>query len=78
MPRDQSVELDRLLDAQRTEFDPAKRRALLKEAQEKIVREAYWIPMFEPLNVAAIGAKVKGAVLHSNADVNITQLWLEG
>lgn len=78
VPKEQSVELDGLLDGERTEFDPAKRRELLKQAQEKIVREAYWIPMFEPLNVAAIGAKVKGAVLHSNADVNISQLWLEG
>ena len=57
--------------------DPARRMAILKDVQEKIVREAYWIPMFEPLNVAAIGPKVKGAVLQSNADMNMSQIWLE-
>jgi peptide/nickel transport system substrate-binding protein len=69
--------LDRLVEAQRVEFDPARRRDILKEAQEKIAREAYWVPLFEPMNVAAIGPKVKGAVLQSNADINMASLWLE-
>jgi peptide/nickel transport system substrate-binding protein len=77
VPREQSAELDRMLDASRAEFDPARRRDILREVQEKIVREAYWIPMFEPANVAAFGPKVKGAVLQSNADMNISTLWLE-
>jgi len=76
--RERSADLDRMLDESRAEFDAARRREILREVQEKIVREAYWIPMFEPLNVAAVGPKVKGAVLQSNADMNISQLWLEG
>jgi peptide/nickel transport system substrate-binding protein len=78
IPREANADLDRLVEAQRVEFDPARRRDLLKEAQEKIVREAYWVPLFEPNNFAATAAKVKGAVLQANGDVNIARLWLEG
>jgi peptide/nickel transport system substrate-binding protein len=77
-PPERKAELDPILDASRAEFDPARRREILRQAQEMIVRDAYWIPLFEPANVAAFGSKVKGAVLHSNADVNIASLWLEG
>jgi peptide/nickel transport system substrate-binding protein len=77
IPREANAELDRLVEAQRVEFDPARRRDILKDAQEKIVRDADWVPLFEPLNFAATGAKVKGAVLQSNGDINIARLWLE-
>lgn len=39
-------EVDRLLEEARTEQDPTKRLALYQQAEEIIVREAPWIPLF--------------------------------
>ncbi len=71
-------ELDRILEASRTEFDDAKRQALYDAAQEMLVRQAYWAPLFEPLNFAAFADSVKGAVLRSDGDVDLTVVSLNG
>lgn len=39
-------EVDRLLEAARAEADPEKRFALYREAEEKIVADAPWIPLY--------------------------------
>lgn len=69
--------LDKLLEAQRVAFDPAGRQALLDEAQALIMRQAYWAPLFEPLNFAALSSAVRDAALRSDGDISISTAWIE-
>jgi peptide/nickel transport system substrate-binding protein len=54
-------ELDALLDASRTELDVEKRIELLGRAQERIVEQAYMLPLYTPFTFYALNNRVKGA-----------------
>lgn len=69
--------LDKLLEAQRVAFDPAGRQTLLDDAQALIMRQAYWAPLFEPLNFAALSSAVKDAALRSDGDISVSSAWIE-
>ena len=73
----ENTELDEMLAAQRIEFDPAKRQALLDRIQETVVKGAYWIPLFEPLSFAAFAPSVHGAALRVDGDIDFTTVWLD-
>jgi peptide/nickel transport system substrate-binding protein len=70
-------ELDSMLAAQRVEFDPAKRQALLDKIQATIVTDAYWIPLFEPLSFAALSKSVHGEILRVDGDLNFPTIWMD-
>ncbi|HET7092872.1 MAG TPA: ABC transporter substrate-binding protein, partial [Thermomicrobiales bacterium] len=53
-------ELDKLLDAQLVELDPAKRKALLDQAQQIIHDEAPMIPMYDRVAINSVSDRVKG------------------
>jgi peptide/nickel transport system substrate-binding protein len=53
-------DLDRLLDAQLTELDPAKRTDLLKQAQQIIADGAPMIPMYDRVAINSIADNVLG------------------
>jgi peptide/nickel transport system substrate-binding protein len=50
----QSEEVDRLLDAETAEFDPARRQALLRELQSKLNEEAPFVPLLSFISNVAI------------------------
>jgi peptide/nickel transport system substrate-binding protein len=53
-------DLDKLLDAQLVELDPAKRRGLLDQAQQIIHDQAPMIPMYDRVAINSISDRVKG------------------
>jgi peptide/nickel transport system substrate-binding protein len=53
-------DLDRLLDAQLTELDPAKRTDLLKQAQQIVADGAPMIPMYDRVAINSISDNVLG------------------
>jgi peptide/nickel transport system substrate-binding protein len=70
-------EIDAWTEQSRVEFDDAKRQALYDRVQERLVDQAHWVPLFEPLNFAAFDRKVHGGALRSDGDVDVTKIWLE-
>lgn len=61
--------LDDKLALQRTLADPAARQALLDELQATIMREAWWKPLYEPLNFAVVSKDFEGAALDSRGAI---------
>ena len=45
--------MDKLLDEQRIEFDPAKRKAMLSKIQTIAVEDAHWLYLYEGIYAAA-------------------------
>ena len=62
--RIKDTELDKLLDDQAKEPDPAKRAALLEQAQVRIMENAYSFPVYNFARLFAASAKVKGFRTH--------------
>ncbi len=56
-------DLDKLIEAQRTEFDPEKRKQIFWKIQETVVDEAYWIPLYEGKYFAAMKNYVSGVTI---------------
>ena len=69
--------LDTLLDQQRVEFDPGKRRELLNEVQERAVEGAYWLYLYEGIYVAAMREAVQGLRLDTVGFHHLQELSLE-
>lgn len=69
--------LDEMLTAQRVAYDPAARQKLLDDAQALIMQQAYWAPLFEPLNFAALSSSVRDADLRADGDITISSAWIE-
>lgn len=53
-------EIDTLFDAQSGEFDPAKRAAIAKQLESKIIEQAFANPGFRLQRVVSLATKVKG------------------
>lgn len=70
-------DLDKLLEEQRVAFDPAARQALLDQAQARIMEQAYWAPLFEPMNFAALSSAVRGADLRVDGDLSVSSASVE-
>ncbi len=51
-------ELDAILDRTRTEIDPAARQQAVDEAQQYIVEQAYFIPLYVPMNFTAVSSSI--------------------
>ncbi|MBM3139724.1 MAG: peptide ABC transporter substrate-binding protein [Chloroflexi bacterium] len=52
--------LDRLLDQARTERDVEKRLRLYQQAEELIIKDAAWIPLYFPQRHIVVASRVKG------------------
>lgn len=70
-------ELDEMLEAQRAEFDPAKRKELLFKIQERAVDQALWMFLFEGIYVAAMREEVKGLTLDGVGFHHLQEIWIE-
>lgn len=53
-------ELDELFDKQRSEADPAARRALLRQIEKRVMEQAYYAPLFWAERIVVTDAKLKG------------------
>jgi peptide/nickel transport system substrate-binding protein len=71
-------ELDKLLDEQRIEFDPAKRKEMLSKIQKIAVEDAHWLYLYEGIYAAAFRENVKGLVLDTVGFHHLQELSIEG
>ena len=58
-----NAELEDLLKAQRLEFDPEKRKEIIFKAQDLLVDQAWWAPLYEPKYLVASRKVVKGITI---------------
>lgn len=71
-------EVDRFLDEARTSLDPAKRKAAYEKAQELIVGDIVWVPIYQTQEVAVLKNHVKGYVGHpAEYYVRFNGVWLD-
>jgi peptide/nickel transport system substrate-binding protein len=54
-----STEMDTLLDTTRTETDPAARQEAVNQAQQWIIENAIYVPLYTPINHIVVSGRVK-------------------
>lgn len=64
-----NAELDAMIAEQRITVDQAARQEILDKIQALVVTEAYWKPLFEPLNFAVVSTNVEGAQLYPGGEI---------
>ncbi|MDB4894320.1 MAG: hypothetical protein JWN15_582 [Firmicutes bacterium] len=75
--RYKNAEVDRLLDEARTSLDQAKRKAAYETAQELIVDDVVWLPVYQTQEIAVLKNYVKGYVGHpAEYYVRFNGVWL--
>ncbi len=71
-------DLDKLLETMRAETDPAKQQQAVEQAQQRIVEQAYMIPLYDPKTFFPLSTKVKGAYLsQKNNILYLEDAWIE-
>jgi len=70
-------ELDRLIEAQRVEFDPQKRKELLFKIQEIAVEEAYLLNLYEGKYAAASQDYVNDVWFDHGGMVHLQDIWID-
>lgn len=73
-----NAELDDMIAAQRVTVDEAARQEILDEIQALIVSEAYWKPLFEPLNFAVVSPRLVDARLGAGGELRPDLIGIEG
>ncbi|MFD4371243.1 ABC transporter substrate-binding protein [Streptomyces sp. NPDC058486] len=68
--------LQRDLDAQAAETDPARRAAHVAAAQRRILEQGYQIPVFEMTSVFAVSKKVRDLTFDSSSRLQFHDTWL--
>jgi peptide/nickel transport system substrate-binding protein len=75
--RYKNSEVDKLLDEARTSLDQAKRKTAYEKAQELIVNDVVWIPVYQTQEVGVLKNYVKGYVGHpAEYYVRFNSVWL--
>ena len=69
-------EVDRLLDAARLESDPARRTALYAEAEDLVLADAPWVPLYTGVDVWLVSPAVQGFTLPPIVVRRLHQVWL--
>ncbi|GAY07605.1 ABC transporter substrate-binding protein [Pseudonocardia sp. N23] len=67
--------LDASLTAQASEPDPVKRTAIVRQAQEIMVREKYYVPVVELTTVLGVGANVHDVTFDAASRVQLHGAW---
>jgi peptide/nickel transport system substrate-binding protein len=73
----ENAEMDALIEAQRIEFDAAKRTEQIQKIQEIAVKDAYWIYLYEGTYVAAMKEEVQGLELNLVGFHHLQDVWLD-
>ncbi|BDG70491.1 ABC transporter substrate-binding protein [Roseomonas fluvialis] len=76
-PNVRNPEFDRLADAIRAEFDPAKQDALIAELNARMVEDATWLFVVHDLNPRAMSPRVRGFVQAQNWAQDLTPVRME-
>ena len=69
-------EVDRLLDEAEPILDPARRFALFHTAEEHILNDAPWVPLFHPVGFAVRHPRVRNYRLHPLRPARVETVWL--
>ncbi|WP_093075852.1 ABC transporter substrate-binding protein [Pseudonocardia oroxyli] len=67
--------LQGLLTAQAAEPDPAKRTALVAQAQQEILAEGVFVPVVELTTVLGVGAQVHGITFDASSRIQLHDAW---
>lgn len=70
-------ELNALIEEQRITVDTAARQEILDKIQALVVTEAYWKPLFEPLNFAVVSSQVIDAQMNNSGELRPDLLAIE-
>ncbi len=71
-------ELDKLIEAQRSELDEAKRKQLVRDAVERIYQQMYFIPIANLASYRARSAAIRGTIIHKSPGLpHIQRAWLD-
>lgn len=73
----ENAELDAMIEEQRVTADDAARQEILDQIQELVVSQAYWKPLFEPLNFAVVATNVIDAQLNTAGELRPDLLAIE-
>lgn len=65
----ENAELDAMIEEQRVTVDGARRQEILDAIQELVVTEAYWKPLFEPLNFAVVSPDIVDPKLNTSGEL---------
>ena len=68
--------VDRLLDEADPLLDPARRFPLFHEAENLIMRDAPWVPLFHPAGSAVRHPRVRDYLLHPLRPSRVEEVWL--
>src|SRR5262249_37091782 len=69
-------DVDRILDEADPILDPSKRFALFHEAEERILQDAPWVPLFHPVGFAVRHPRVRNYRLHPLRPARVDTVWL--
>lgn len=73
----QNEELDAMIEEQRVTVDSEARQVILDEIQRVVISEAYWKPLFEPLNFAVVSTRVIDAEMNTAGELRPDLLAIE-
>lgn len=73
----EDAELNSMIERQRVTVDVAARQEILDQIQALVVSEAYWKPLFEPLNFAVVSTQVRDAQLNNAGELRPDLLAIE-
>jgi ABC-type transport system substrate-binding protein len=69
-------EVDRLLDEAEPILDPTRRFALFHAAEERVLNDAPWVPLFHPVGFAVRHPRVRNYRLHPLRPARVETVWL--
>ncbi|MBW2057937.1 MAG: twin-arginine translocation signal domain-containing protein [Deltaproteobacteria bacterium] len=73
----ENPELDRLIEKQRVEFDPEKRKRIFHRIQEIAVDEAYWLYLYEGKYIGAMRDYVHGVWFDPLGFIHLQDMWMD-
>lgn len=71
-------EVDKLLAAARTEQDRDRRMQMYQQAEETIVNEAAWVPLYHNIDYLVVKPYVEGLTLSPQGEYNLTKARING
>ena len=70
-------ELDKLIENQHAQFDPAQRKETFFKIQKIVAEEAYWLPMYEGIYAAAMRDYVNGVSIDALGFHHLVDMWID-
>jgi peptide/nickel transport system substrate-binding protein len=71
------AELDQILDRTRSTIDPAQRQEWVNQAQARIVKQAYMLPLYAPTIYTAVNRRVKDIITRPDGSFIFSNAYIE-